>query len=126
MLESWLIWQTLKVMALVFTGTIIFLVIIWKVLDKLNRKELMEDKCMLIDILQELYDAIRDCDERNEERCYSALESLGMERATANEVLKAGVKFFSRFDIPENTEEETEIIEEDSGYIPWFEMVEEE
>ena len=96
MLESWLFWQTLKVMALVFTGAIIFSVIIWKILDKLNRKELMEDKCMLIDILQELYDAKQSGDDNEIERKYKMLEKLGMDRMTTNEVLKAGEKYFGR------------------------------
>lgn len=51
---------------------------------------------MLTDILQALYDAKLAGDEKLIEQNYKALEYLGMDRITADEVLKAGHKFFEK------------------------------
>ena len=51
---------------------------------------------MLTDILQELFNAREAGNEQEAEKCYRALEHYGMDRMTANEVLKAGKKFFGR------------------------------
>ena len=51
---------------------------------------------MLIDLLQELYDAIYIQDTERMEDCYKALESVGMDRETAVQVLKSGERFFGK------------------------------
>lgn len=51
---------------------------------------------MLIDLLQELYDAIYIQDTIKMEKAYKALESVGMDRETAVQVLKAGEKYFGK------------------------------
>ena len=51
---------------------------------------------MLIDILQELFNAREAGNEQEAEKYYRALEHYGMDRMTADEVLKAGRKFFGR------------------------------
>ena len=51
---------------------------------------------MLTDILQALFDAKQAGDEKEIEQNYWALEQLGMDRMTADEVLRAGKKFFRR------------------------------
>lgn len=54
------------------------------------------DNSMLTDILQELYNAKQSGDDNEIERKYKLLERLGMDRMTADEVLKAGKKYFGR------------------------------
>lgn len=51
---------------------------------------------MLTDILQELFNAREAGNEQEAEKYYRALEHYGMDRMTADEVLKAGRKFFGR------------------------------
>ena len=51
---------------------------------------------MLIDILQDLFDAIVEKNEERIEIDYTALESYGLERETADEILAAGRKFFGK------------------------------
>lgn len=51
---------------------------------------------MLIDILQELFNAREAGNDQEAEKYYRALEHYGMDKMTADEVLKAGKKFFGR------------------------------
>ena len=76
-------------------GAFLFAWAIFKVLDYEDRKG-GHDNSMLTDILQELYDSIQRCDVEEIERKYKMLEKLGMDRMTANEVLRSGEKFFGR------------------------------
>lgn len=39
MIETWLLWQTVKVSFWVFLGAFLFAVIIWKLLDRNERKD---------------------------------------------------------------------------------------
>ena len=58
---------------------------------------------MMIDILQELWNALRDGNESEIEISYTALECYGLDRSTARDILEAGKKFFGRNDpITEN------------------------
>ena len=79
----------------VMLGAFLFAWAICKVLNFEERRE-GDSKRMLTDILQELYDAIQRCDVEEIEQKYKMLEKLGMDRMTANEVLRAGEKFFGR------------------------------
>ena len=51
---------------------------------------------MLIDILQDLYDALYKQDTEAMKKHYQALEHYGMDRETAVAILKAGEKYFGR------------------------------
>lgn len=79
----------------VMLGAFLFAWAICKVLEFEDRKEGNKNS-MLTDILQELYDAKQTGDDKEVERKYKLLERLGMDRMTADEVLKAGKKFFGR------------------------------
>lgn len=79
----------------VMLGAFLFAWAIFKVLDYEDRKG-GSNNSMLTDILQELYDAIQRCDVEEIEQKYKMLEKLGMDRITANEVLKAGERYFGR------------------------------
>ena len=79
----------------VMLGAFLFAWAICKVLSFEDRKEGVS-KPMLTDILQALFDAKQAGDEKEIEKNYWALEQLGMDRMTADEVLRAGKKFFGR------------------------------
>ena len=79
----------------VMLGAFLFAWAIFKVLDYEDRKG-GSNNSMLTDILQELYDAKQSGDDSEIERKYKLLERLGMDRMTADEVLKAGEKYFGR------------------------------
>lgn len=51
---------------------------------------------MLTDLLQMLFDALESGNVKDAETYYKSLEYYGMDRMTADEVLKAGRKFFVR------------------------------
>ena len=79
----------------VMLGAFLFAWAICKVLSFDDRKEGVS-KPMLTDILQALYDAKQAGNEKAIEQNYWALEQLGMDRMTANEILRSGEKFFGR------------------------------
>ena len=79
----------------VILGAFLFGWAICKALSFEDRKEGVS-KPMLTDILQALFDAKQAGDEKEIEQNYWALEQLGMDRMTADEVLRAGKKFFGR------------------------------
>lgn len=79
----------------VMLGAFIFSWAICKVLSFEDRKEGV-NKPMLTDILQALFDAKQAGDEKEIEKNYWALEQLGMDRMTADEVLRAGANFFGK------------------------------
>lgn len=79
----------------VMLGAFILAWAVCKVLEFEDRKEGNKNS-MLTDILQDLYDAIQRLDAEEIERKYKMLEKLGMDRITANEVLKAGERYFGR------------------------------
>ena len=69
---------------------------------------------MMIEILQELWDAIREHDQEKMDISFKALEHYGLSRETAQEMLEAGKAYFGRNDpkkeeeaIPEPEEEES-------------------
>lgn len=79
----------------VMLGAFLLAWAVCKVLEFEDRKEGNKNS-MLTDILQDLYDAIQRLDTEEIERKYKMLEKLGMDRITANEVLKAGERYFGR------------------------------
>ena len=79
----------------VMLGAFLFAWAICKVLSFEDRKE-GDSKRMLTDILQALFDAKQAGNEKAIEQNYWALEQLGMDRMTANEILRSGEKFFGR------------------------------
>ena len=79
----------------VMLGAFILAWAVCKVLEFEDGKEGNKNS-MLTDILQELYDAKQTGDDKEVERKYKLLERLGMDRMTADEILKAGKKFFGR------------------------------
>ena len=79
----------------VMLGAFLFAWAICKVLSFEDRKEGVS-KPMLTDILQALFDAKQAGDEKEIEKNYWALEQLGMDRMTADEVLRAGASFFEK------------------------------
>lgn len=79
----------------VMLGAFILAWAVCKVLEFEDGKEGNKNS-MLTDILQDLYDAIQRCDVEEIEQKYKMLEKLGMDRITANEVLKAGERYFGR------------------------------
>lgn len=79
----------------VMLGAFLFAWAIFKVLDYEDDEGGIDNR-MLTDILQELYDAKQSGDDNEIERKYKLLERLGMDRMTADEVLKAGKKYFGR------------------------------
>ena len=79
----------------VMLGAFLLAWAVCKVLEFEDRKEGNKNN-MLTDILQDLYDAIQRLDAEEIERKYKMLEKLGMDRTTANEVLKAGERYFGR------------------------------
>ena len=60
---------------------------------------------MLIEILQELWNAIRDGNEEQIDISLKALEYYGLSRETAQEMLEAGKNYFGRDDPKEKEPE---------------------
>ena len=62
---------------------------------------------MIIEILQELWNAIRDGNEEQIDISLKALEYYGLSRETAQEMLEAGKKYFGRDDPVKEKEPES-------------------
>ena len=62
---------------------------------------------MMIEILQELWNAIRDGNEEQIDISLKALEYYGLSRETAQEMLEAGKKYFGRDDPVKEKESES-------------------
>ena len=62
---------------------------------------------MLIEILQELWNAIRDGNEEQIDISLKALEYYGLSRETAQEMLEAGKNYFGRDDPVKEKESES-------------------
>jgi hypothetical protein len=69
---------------------------------------------MMTDILQNLWDAIRDNDEEQIEIAYNALWYYGLSKETALDILEAGKAYFGRNDPVKEEETTTESEEEES------------
>lgn len=68
---------------------------------------------MLIDLLQDLHDALYTGDLEKAEEIYSKLNELGMSMETAVETVKAGKKYFSRNDKEDSNDSVSETDDED-------------
>jgi hypothetical protein len=62
---------------------------------------------MMIEILQELWNAIRDQNEEQIDISLKALEYYGLSRETAQEMLEAGKNYFGRDDPVKEKESES-------------------
>jgi hypothetical protein len=65
------------------------------------------NKAMMIEILQELWNAIRDQNEEQIDISLKALEYYGLSRETAQEMLEAGKNYFGRDDPVKEKESES-------------------
>ena len=91
----WVAVQMVKALMGVILFALLFALIIWTLLDDWNLKR-GEKQTMLIEILQDLYDARYKQDRKKMERCFIALKHYGMDMDTAIDILNAGEKYFGR------------------------------
>ena len=91
----WVVIQMVQVLIGVILFALFFGLTIWFVLDYRNYKR-GEKLTMMMDILQNLYDARYRQDTEEMEKCFQALTHYGMNRETALDILEAGKKFFGK------------------------------